>query len=60
MYDFLMDKLLKYDADITICNIIIKTENSRIALYLDFEEGFYNKEKLKRDIYPICFFQEGG
>ena len=56
MYDFLMDKLLKYDADIAICNIIIKTENSRIPLYLDFEEGFYNKEKLKRDIYPNMLF----
>lgn len=56
MYDFLMDKLLKYDADIAICNILIKTENSRIPLYLDFEEGFYNKEKLKRDIYPNMLF----
>lgn len=56
MYDFLMDKLLKYDADIAICNIVFKIGNSRIPFYLDFKEGFYNKEKLKRDIYPYMLF----
>lgn len=58
MYDFLMDKLLKYNADIAICNIVIETENSRIPLYLNFKEGFYNKEKLKRDIYPNMLFSQ--
>lgn len=58
MYGFLMDKLIKYDADIAICNIAIETENSRIPLYLYFKEGFYNKEKLNREIYPDMLFSQ--
>lgn len=56
MYDFLIDKLIKYNADIAVCNIVIKTENSSIPLYLNHKEGFYDKEKLKRDIYPTMLF----
>lgn len=56
MYDFLFDKLEKYDADIAICNIEINTENSSIPLYLGFKEGFYDKEKLEREIYPYMLF----
>lgn len=58
MYGFLMDKLVKYNADIAICNIVIETENSRIPSYINFEEGFYNKEKLKQDIYPVMLFSK--
>ncbi len=56
MYEFLMDKLMKYNADIAICNIAIETENSRLPLYLNFKEGLYNKERLKSEIYPNMLF----
>ena len=58
MYAFLMDKLSEYHADIAICNIVIETEHTRIPLYLNYEEGFYNKDQLKREIYPSMLFSK--
>lgn len=58
MYEYLADKIEKYNVDIAICNIVIETENSRLPLYLGFEEGFYNKEALERTIYPKMLFSE--
>lgn len=56
MYEFLMDKLSEYHADIAICNVVIETENTRIPLYLSYKEGFYDKDQLKREIYPSMLF----
>ena len=56
MYEFLMDKLSEYHADIAICNVVIEMENTRIPLYLSYKEGFYDKDQLKREIYPSMLF----
>lgn len=58
MYEFLMDKLSEYHADIAICNVVIETENTRIPLYLSYKEGFYDKDQLKREIYPSMLFSK--
>lgn len=58
MYEYLLDKISKYNADIAICNIVIKSENSSLPLFLEFEEGFYNKERLADEIYPNMLFSK--
>ena len=58
MYEYMMEKILKYDADIGICDIVIETEKSRIPLYRDIPEGFYDKDRLNKEIYPIMLFSE--
>lgn len=56
MYEYMMTKIEKYNADIGVCDIMIETENSRTLLYKDIPEGFYDKEKLKKEIYPCMMF----
>ncbi len=58
MYEFLLEKISKHNADIAICNIVIKSENSSLPLFLEFEEGFYNKERLIDEIYPNMLFSK--
>lgn len=58
MYEYMMKKILKYNADIGICDIVIETEKSRIPLYRDIPGGFYDKERLKKEIYPCMLFSE--
>ena len=58
MYEYLMDKLSKHHGDIAVCNIAVETENTRIPLYINFKEGFYNKDQLKREIYPSMLFSK--
>ena len=58
MYEYMMKKILKYDADIGICDIVIETEKSRIPLYRDIPGGFYDKDRLKKEIYPCMLFSE--
>ena len=58
MYEYMMNKIQKYNADICICDIVIETEKSRIPLYREIAGGFYDKEKLKKEIYPYMLFSE--
>lgn len=58
MYEYMMKKILKYNADIGICDIVIETEKSRIPLYRNIPGGFYDKERLKKEIYPCMLFSE--
>lgn len=56
MYEYMMKKILEHDADIGISDIVIETENSRIPLYKDIPEGFYDKEKLEKEVYPYMLY----
>lgn len=56
MYEYMMKKILENNADIGISDIIIETENSRIPLYKDIPEGFYDKEKLEKKVYPYMLY----
>ncbi len=58
MYEYMMKKILKYNADIGICDIVIETEKSRTPLYRDIPGGFYDKDRLKKEIYPCMLFSE--
>lgn len=58
MYEYMMEKMFKHNADIGICDIVIETEKSRIPLHISMPGGFYNKERLKKEIYPIMLFSE--
>lgn len=60
MYDYLLDKLIKYNADIAICNITIEKENSRTPLNTNFEEGLYDKKRLENTVYNHMLFDKGN
>ena len=56
MYEYMMEKIEKYNADIGICDIMIETENSSFPMCGGIFGGFYDKEKLKKEIYPYMLF----
>lgn len=58
MYEYMLKKMFKYNADIGICDIVIETEKSRTPLYRSMPGGFYNKERLQKEIYPVMLFSE--
>ena len=54
MYEYMMKMISEHDADIGISDIVIETESSRIPLYKDIPEGFYDKEKLEKAKKDLC------
>lgn len=52
MFDYMMDKLSKYNADIAICNMAYDTDGVREEFPCFSYGGFFDKEKLVKEIYP--------
>ena len=59
MYEYMMKKISEHDADIGICDIVIEIENLRIPIYKDISEGFYDKERLQKEVYPSMLYSSG-
>ena len=58
MYEYMMYNILQYNADIGICDIVVETEKNRTPLYRNISGGFYDKERLKKEIYPCMLYSE--
>ncbi len=57
MYEYMMSKILKYNADIGIFDDALEIKK-RIPLYKDVAACFYNKDRLKKGIYPCMLFSD--
>ena len=60
MYEYMIEKLCKYDADIAICNMMYD-ENGNKANFPSFSySGFFDKEKLIKEIYPNMLYSDNS
>lgn len=60
MYQYMMDKIKKYSADIAVCGIMVDTHKKSTPLCNLVEDGFYNKERLEKELYPQMLFNVKG
>lgn len=56
MYEYMMGKIEKYDADICICGIIIEYRRGDAYSNCFIKPGIYDKEALQSDFYPKMLF----
>lgn len=56
MYEYMVEKLQKHNADIAVCNIVFETDGRREPLKNYSKKGFFDKKKLETDIYPHMLF----
>lgn len=52
MYERMVSKMLYYDADVVMCGIYEDTGEVRKRRGQSFEEGFYDKNRIRTIIYP--------
>ena len=52
MIEELYKDIIKYNADISMCNRYDETGESKVAVRHGFPEGYYDKERLECEIYP--------
>ena len=58
MYEYMIKKLREHNADIAICNMTYDTNGER-EKFPDFTDGgFFDKEKLKMEIYPYMLYSD--
>lgn len=56
MYEYIMTKLIESNADMGTCNISFVRDDKIIPLEEYSTEGFYDKQRLEKEIYPNMLF----
>lgn len=56
MYEYMMEKITSNNADIAICNILWDKDGIITPMFTHDKHGFYNKQRLKEEIYPYMLF----
>lgn len=56
MYEYMMEKLIKYDADVVICDIVHEIGDIKELQHNYVEMGFYDKAALNESFYPKMLF----
>ncbi len=56
MYEIMMEPIEKYNTDIVICGILMKTDTDDIPLHFGADRGLYDKAKLLRSVYPQMLY----
>lgn len=52
MYEHMMAKMQLFDVDVVMCGRYEDTGNVSKKVYHNFEEGYYDKSRLLREVYP--------
>ena len=56
MYEKMMEVVEEYNVDIVVSNIFREEENRQVVLKSNVEWGFYDREALKKQVFPIMLF----
>ena len=60
MYDYMIEKLSKYNADIAICNMAFDINGERKDFPCFSYGGFFDKEKLVKEVYPYMLYSDNS
>ena len=58
MYEYMMEKLCKHNADVAICNMVYEMNGERENFPCYSENGFFDKERLVKEIYPNMLYSD--
>ena len=56
MYEFLMGRILKYDADMAVCGILTEHRDRTEKSVNGYGNALYTKERLLAEVYPTMLF----
>jgi len=57
MYQYLMNAIQTYQADIAICDACFVTVSGKMTTLNNFQPGFYDKNKLMSHFYPTMLYE---